>query len=416
MFTWPMTRGSRRLARTLLHLAPLLAAACSDRAQDCRYTLTCGDSLTASGSSDAGPAGGTTANGSTAETNGSGGIGGGLSIGGTLGAGGASAVDGTGGVFATGGAPTCEPACEGATPICELSTLACVECTGHEHCTDKAATPFCASDKKICVECTGHEHCADKATRPYCDIEKNSCVECLDNEDCESAAASACVAGKCSPCKANNDCAHIDNYHVCKLAVDADAGAEFGTCVECTGTDYVACRESDAGPSFVCESLNNECSHDKTEHSAGLCQPCVSDAQCQSGALCVEQQFNGKSVGYFCLDRQTAAGPITDCTWSTNRPFVRPLNATSIDGTRGTVCSLAVSTCTALNQFRQVSCASTTNTPDDALCGFAPGADSRCVLYGTSQYRCTVTCWSEDDCLPGATCDKGAMPRVCSIQ
>jgi hypothetical protein len=248
--------------------------------------------------------------------------------------------------------------------------------------------------------------------KPYCDIAKATCVECLDNTDCGSPNASSCVAGKCTACATNNDCSHIVNKGVCKPTLEPDAGVETGVCVECTGTDYDACSPGDAGTPQVCDSLKNVCT-DYPERTAGLCQPCVSDAQCQAGELCVEQVFNGKSAGYFCLYQQGAPGAPADCT--TARPYIKALSATSIDGTVASVCSLRVSTCTAQNQFSQTSCSSATNTADDTLCGFAHGTDSRCVPFGTSQHLCTVACGSDLDCRTGFTCNTSINPPVCNL-
>ena len=86
---------------------------------------------------------------------------------------------------------------------------------------------------------------------------------------------------------------------------------------------------------------------------------------------------------------------------------------TSIDGDTATFCTLAASTCTAYNQFRDLNCAPS-GIPQDALCGFAPGADSKCATYGAG-YRCTTVCLSNDDCLTGSNCNTGANPRVCTF-
>jgi hypothetical protein len=126
---------------------------------------------------------------------------------------------------------------------------------------------------------------------------------------------------------------------------------------------------------------------------------------------------NGVSAGHFCFSMQgdTANGAPADCTLA--RPYVKIVEgAVSIDGNSATVCGLAVSSCTAMNQFRQSSCASATNTASDALCGVAPGVDSKCEPYGTSQFRCTVTCGSDDDCQLGFSCNTAVNPRVCKFQ
>jgi hypothetical protein len=200
------------------------------------------------------------------------------------------------------------------------------------------------------------------------------------------------------------------------METDNDAGPGAGTCVECTGTEYQACA-GDAGTGHVCDCLKKVCS-DKTEHSAGLCKPCVSDAECPLGELCVEQRFNGRSVGFFCFYKQgdTVNGAPADCTL-TGRPYSGVLkNALSIDGQLADICSLVTSTCTALNQFRQTNCSSATGSADDLLCGSAPGVDSKCAAYGPSQHLCTVTCLSDLDCKTGVTCNTGVIPNICTFQ
>jgi hypothetical protein len=276
------------------------------------------------------------------------------------------------------------------------------------------------------VQCTSNDDCS--GAKHLCDDATNVCVECLTNQDCPSAAASLCIAGTCSPCAANADCSHIAGKTVCDTrhvgtgeadagaSSDAGAGGESGTCVQCTGTDYATCGQS-GGKNLICDSLADTCSTTQTQHSAGLCQTCISDAQCAAGELCAEQTFNGKSVGHFCFYKQgdTANGAPVDCTL-TGRPFVSVLNTTSIDGQLADLCTLAVTTCPALNEYRSLPVCNPTGTPNDTLCGFAPGEDSKCEPYGLTQYRCTVTCLGDDDCPLGATvtCSKGNNPNFCS--
>jgi len=312
-----------------------------------------------------------------------------------------------------------------ATPICDTSKNVCVQCTQKSECS--GTTPFCDTSKNTCVQCTKTTDCSGatpEGNALLCDTSKNLCVECLTQSDCKSAAASACIAGDCTPCTTNAECSNIAGKGVCKTTAasssDADAGAGTGTCVQCTGTQYSACGQS-AGNNLVCDTLNNTCST-AVEQSAGLCKTCVSDAQCRAGEMCVNQTFGGKSVGYFCFYKQgdTANLAPADCTL-TGRPYVKvDKNAVSIDGQTADICSLVTSTCTALNQFRSTTCTSatsTTATPDDQLCGVSPGIDSKCIAYGTSQYRCTVTCLGDDDCPKGVNvaCDTGVNPPVCTF-
>jgi len=306
--------------------------------------------------------------------------------------------------------------CSGLTPTCNTTSNTCVQCTANSHCS--GATPGCNLTSNTCVQCTANAHCPDSA--PLCDKTQNVCVECLAPTDCKDPAAAACVTGTCEPCSGNGDCAHLAGKSVCKLASgDDDAGPDAGTgpntCVQCTGSDYATCGELE-GKALVCDSRSNTCSTTATEASAGLCQPCVSDAQCAPGELCAEQVFNGQSVGHFCFFVQgdTAHGAPAEC-FTSGRPYVKAWPTTSIDGQTTTLCGLAVTTCIALNQFRQADC-STPGGGTDAHCGAAPGVDSKCLPFGASQYRCTVVCLSDDDCRSGVTCDTTVNPPVCTLQ
>jgi hypothetical protein len=95
---------------------------------------------------------------------------------------------------------------------------------------------------------------------------------------------------------------------------------------------------------------------------------------------------------------------------------VSVLNTTSIDGQLADLCTLAVTTCPALNEYRSLPVCNPTGTPNDTLCGFAPGVDSKCAFYTPTQYRCTVTCLSSDDCRTGVSCNTGANPPTCNFQ
>ena len=299
-----------------------------------------------------------------------------------------------------------------------------MECVASSDCKDPTK-PVCDASSNTCVGCLASTDCKD-VSKPLCNTTAKTCAECLSNADCKSATASLCSGGVCSPCAANADCSHIGGKNVCKVtsASDGDAGADSGTssstneCVQCTGSQYSACGQS-AGKNLVCNSLTNACST-FAEQSAGLCQTCVSDAQCAGGEMCVDEMFNGQSVGYFCFYKQGANvnGAPADCTL-TGRPYSGVLkNSVSIDGLTADICSLATSTCTALNEFSQPthSCASASGTANDQLCGFAPGVDSKCQAYGSSQFLCTTTCGSDVDCRTGFTCNISANPPVCTFQ
>jgi hypothetical protein len=156
--------------------------------------------------------------------------------------------------------------------------------------------------------------------------------------------------------------------------------------------------------------------------SAGVCDACVSDAQCGAGQLCVMQYFDevGDSegeveVGYFCFwreDATEAGAPAGDCVNA--RPYVDTrADSESIEGTDATVCGLRVTTCAGYKDYSAKTCA---GIEDDAVCGDARFAsDAYCEMFSASTYRCTTPCLSDDDCDVGATCTATA-PKYCALQ
>jgi hypothetical protein len=304
----------------------------------------------------------------------------------------------------TGGMPPCQGTCGGATPVCKAETDTCVECIEKSQCAEPK--PACDTATNACVECTEKADCKD-ITKPFCDNAAEQCVACLQQSDCKDPTLSRCDAGACEPCTIDTDCSDIAGKGVC----------DAGTCVQCTGTKFTACGNN-AGTPLVCDSLMRTCTTSK-QHSSGLCQPCVTDAQCNAGEMCVLDRFDtpSKDVGYFCHWKQgdVADGAPADCT-AGGQPYVGvQTNAVSIDGASSDICSLAVSTCVARNEFRSKDC-TVAAAPDDVVCGVSPPKDAKCALFGVNTYRCTVTCGSDDDCPSPFTCNIGVTPAVCSFQ
>jgi hypothetical protein len=363
-----------------LLVSALLAGACSNIADDCDVTSTCspiGGSTSGASSSGASGNGGSPSGGSNAGDGGTSTAG--ASNGGAGTSGGEAGSGGDGGSI---GAP-CDDACTAPTPVCKEATDTCVECLAPADCT------------------TGAEDKCDQAT--------NTCVECIEAADCDTPAAARCEGGACVKCESNADCTHIADKAVCDTAA--------GECVQCTGKDYASCG-SDMGTPLVCDSLLRTCSTNK-KASAGLCQPCISDAECTAGKLCVMQTFGEQDdeVGYFCFWQKgaTVGGAPTSCLSAAAKPYASSLaEQTSVDGTTADICGLRSSTCVARNQFSSKDCA-TNNAADDTKCGFAPGEDSKCLEAETSVYRCTTTCLSSDDCDNTVACNLGAAPKVCEL-
>lgn len=76
------------------------------------------------------------------------------------------------------------------------------------------------------------------------------------------------------------------------------------------------------------------------------------------------------------------------------------------------VCSPALTTCPALNQFRMLAC--TTPFVSDAECGVTGLDDGLCRMVDAVTNRCTVPCLSDDDCKFGSTCSVSA-PSYCQF-
>jgi len=249
--------------------------------------------------------------------------------------------------------------CEGTSPVCDAASGACVECTAE----DEGA-------------CEAGESCFS-----------NACAQCGDDDDCTDASAARCEGGQCVGCDDDAQCASVAGG----LGVCAS-----GRCVQCTAMDRSAC-----GPN-VCDATTNRCTT-RPQSSADLCQDCVADAECQPGQLCVPMDFDATAVGRFCLWRQDAAmppGPGGSCT--NVRPYVDAVAAESVDGATATVCSLALTTCPALQQFRMQSC--TTPVVSDDECGVAGLDDGLCRMASALTNLCTVPCGSDNDCRLGFTC------------
>jgi hypothetical protein len=360
---------------------------CQNLGEDCKFLRSCKSDAVAGSSSGGDGSGGSSKGGS--------------------GKGGSA----KGGASSTGGTTTkvpCNGACSRSTPVCDANADKCVECLGATDC--KSGSKAVCSPTNVCVECLLSTDCED-ATKPVCNPAITACVGCLANTDCKTATAAHCdtAINSCTPCQVDADCSQITGKNVCNA----------GTCVQCTGKKYETCGQLE-GKALVCDSVAQTCTADKKAGSSGLCQPCVSDAQCPAGQLCYQQMFDGKPVGYFCFWKQgdTANGAPISCALGSNRPYVKTqAEALSIDGEMATLCTLRSSTCLALSQFSSTDCAPS-GTPQDALCGFAAGVDSKCALYDSvlSLYRCTTTCLSSDDCKPGVTCNTGVTPNVCTFQ
>jgi hypothetical protein len=347
---------------------------------DCEDTLSCGstpgDAPNAGGTSGRGgaDAGGSAGRGEAGSAGSGGASGTSSGIGGSAsGSGGSSSgaagESGTGGAGGSGGTEPCDGACGGATPVCNIATDECVECTEE----DAAA---CTGDTLLC------------------DQDTNTCVECLQQTDCMDAAASRCSAGSCVPCSTNEHCSDISGKGVCHS----------GTCVQCTVADESACGANSCNP------MTKQCTG-TPRGSVGICRPCLADSECVGGnqpdpeQRCVQMEFQGVlRTGGFCL-RRVAKG----C----DRPYQIPWNAQSLSGAPSEVyCGInqASVRCEAvLDLIGSRSCSGGADTQcgcardDDGNC-IESGQGGLCRTVGVNANQCTYRCGAVGHCPDGFTC------------
>ncbi len=259
---------------------------------------------------------------------------------------------------------SCNPACSGATPVCDEST-------------------------KKCVECSKNADCAASG-RPFCDTD-GECIQCRSSADCTNAAASVCIAGTCTGCSSNSDCSHVAGKAFCKLPSAGGAGS----CVACTTSDESAC----AGDS--CDPATNSCTTTRVA-TVAVCHACAADSECAPGAYgptarCVTMSFKGAAHGSYCLNR-ASAGPCA-------QPYTVSLSAVSVSGAPAEAyCGInqEATTCEAVvDLIGGKTCTRNNN------CGSGLG-DGLCENFSTppaaQSMRCSIPCTSSTQCSQLQTC------------
>lgn len=265
------------------------------------------------------------------------------------------------------------------------------ECDEGQHCVQTQPGTF------ECVECRNGADCASGICN-----DENECVECASHSDCTDTAEAQCNdAGECVPCESQAHCA---------ARGDENALCSEGVCVECTAGDTSRCGGNPCRPDGTC-----------SEHPTGqvACLPCVTDANCDEGLLCVEMSFEdpvSTVVGTFCQWRLDATGPgaPNGTCGIGSQPFAQQDTRTSVDNVSSAICTLATTTCTALLQHRTAVDGCEVPLTDDDACGVEGLRDGRCRLNSGGSPRCTYPCLGTEDCQAGSTCP-AAGDRVCSI-
>jgi len=292
--------------------------------------------------------------------------------------------------------------------LCAPDSNACVACNADTDCDETA--PVC--DDHVCAACASDTQCARFADTPLCATDSGACVTCNADSDCTDPAAARCMDHQCVPCTESAQCAGLAGTEVCE--------PDSGTCVQCTAAETAACGNNVcASRTATIEAGNREVSATQYQCVGGVkpgdgavCGECLSDPHCGPNALCMPTTFKKEDAsevdaGWFCLQKPGPSG----CALS-NRPYVNTLNAgmgdpvASLDGATEQACTLALTTCPALNQFRSYEaddlCADAT---DHDACGIPELQDGFCqAVPASSAFACSVPCLSDSDCEVGATC------------
>lgn len=331
------------------------------------------------------------------------------------------------------------------TPVCELVTGQCVQCTADTECfpagtkvcnpetktcqakpgvcfrdldcRGNAAGSFCRVTTHACVECLLPEHCiggnvcsnfacraatgscstsADcNGTKPVCDTTRGTCVECIDEGSCstgEICASSVCVPAP-TGCQGDDDCAQNLNGNVCDL--------ESGDCVECRNDGQCdpqsTCVNSDCVPRATGCTQNSQC----TAPGLGVCN--TGNGQCVACTASTQCPANNTCTNNACVpNAPTGCQSDGDCASSGSRSkcvtAAGPNRGTCVECRTGADCASGL--CSAAGTC-QPGCAA------DANCA-APTA--KCNVAAAT----CVACLADGDCTQGSFCRQNACEAGCA--
>ena len=277
--------------------------------------------------------------------------------------------------------------CGGDEPECDVDTHECVECLSDTMCD--AAAPVCGANHR-CGACTDHASCAGKAGTDRCDTRLTSptqgeCVQCLVHDDCANPTPQ-CTNGTCVACTGDAACAAREGTEVCNTL---DGAETEGQCVECTAdTEEAGCGEK------ACKRSTGECT-DVDRGTLTPCTSCEADSECEVGAKCVVQSFDGASFGPYCFFERAATSGCADMVPAL-RPYSQTMMLESIDGIQANYC-LPITTCKARADATGDIPRSCTG-PDG--CGEPGVPDGYCIesAHPTAGGKCSYHCEQSYDC------------------
>jgi Cys-rich repeat protein len=200
--------------------------------------------------------------------------------------------------------------CPAGNPLCNTSTMSCVECMQDSHCG--LAEPACDADGE-CRECINDSYCT--GTRSVCNLRERECqAPCATNNDCgDNTPFCNTESGRCVECETTQNC---DNNETCnaqgvcvECSANADCGGEdpicrteVGRCVECAAA-------SDCANSAPC--VDFECVECIDDSNCPVAAPlCDRENRCE---LCDREDNRGCAAPTpFCVDGNACAECVDD--------------------------------------------------------------------------------------------------------
>ena len=216
--------------------------------------------------------------------------------------------------------------CGGPSPACDPTSNTCEQCTASSAALCIGTVPICDLGSDTCVACNGNagslatHPCAGGA--PYCADDGACSAQCQRDGDC--GAGNWCDAGTCTPQLANG---------VAMPSSLAHAPALDGTCTAPAGVAVCA--------SGVCDATSNTCGIDLGRGT------CAADAQCTTG-VCVT---SGANVGLCeaCISDAQCSGATPACDTTDNTCVVCLVGNAGQCTSETPVCDGAVRACVACN-------------------------------------------------------------------
>lgn len=181
----------------------------------------------------------------------------------------------------------CDPACTGGEVCVEIDegTFECVQCGSDTDCGDR----FCVSN--TCVDCRGHDDCTDPEAA-QCSA-SGSCVPCSDSAQCAGTGGTICDTSLATP-----------------------------TCVECNLGNSTACTGGE-----TCDLLAGRC---VTLTNRQNCETCGNDLQCASGLRCIRMEHptgTPRDTGH-CLAVASPSCPEQHFAQPIDRPSINGIAGT----------------------------------------------------------------------------------------